>query len=166
MSMTDPRTTYSRAEYVSDAVVHVSGLVLVLVSVPVLITLTAFLRGDAAAMVGTSVYGATLILMILCSGLYNIIGHGPRAWLFQRLDHSAIYAKIAGTYTPFALLSGQGGWLLTGLWLAALVGMGAEARLSRPLPRAGHRPLPRHGLGGCGLRRQLHRPGSPPPSSP
>lgn len=126
MSMSDPRTDYSRAEYLSDAVVHVSGLVLVLVSVPVLITLTAFLRGDAAAMVGTSVYGATLILMILCSGLYNVIGHGPRAWLFQRLDHSAIYAKIAGTYTPFALLSGQGGWLVTGLWLAAIFGMGLK----------------------------------------
>ncbi|HQY44230.1 MAG TPA: hemolysin III family protein [Paracoccaceae bacterium] len=118
-----PRTGYSRAEYLSDAVVHVLGIALVLASVPVLITLTAFLRGDAPAMVGTSVYGLSLLAMILCSGLYNMIGQGRWAWLLQRLDHSAIYAKIAGTYTPFALLSGHGGWLVAGLWVAALLGM-------------------------------------------
>jgi hemolysin III len=126
MTLLATRSGYSRAEYLSDAVVHVTGSVLVLVSVPVLITLTAFLRGDAQAMIGTTVYGLTLAGMILCSGLYNIIGQGRWAWLLQRLDHSAIYAKIAGTYTPFALLSGQGGWLLTGLWLAALAGMGLK----------------------------------------
>lgn len=118
-----PRTAYSRAEYLSDAMVHVLGTVVVLASVPVLITLTAFLRGDALSIVGTSVYGATLLAMIVCSALYNVIGQGRWAWLLQRLDHSAIYAKIAGTYTPFALLSGQGGWLVAGLWVAAGVGM-------------------------------------------
>ena len=118
-----PRTAYSRAEYLSDAVVHVLGTVVVLASVPVLITLTALLRGDARSIVGTSVYGATLLAMIVCSALYNVIGQGRWAWLLQRLDHSAIYAKIAGTYTPFALLSGHGGWLVAGLWVAAGVGM-------------------------------------------
>ena len=77
---------------------------------------------------GTTVYGLTLIAMILCSALYNIIGHGRWAWLLQRLDHSAIYAKIAGTYTPFTLLSGSHApWLLAGLWGAALAGMGLKA---------------------------------------
>lgn len=118
-----PRTAYSRAEYLSDAVVHVLGTVVVLASVPVLITLTALLHGDARSIVGTSVYGATLLAMIVCSALYNVIGQGRWAWLLQRLDHSAIYAKIAGTYTPFALLSGHGGWLVAGLWVAAGVGM-------------------------------------------
>lgn len=118
-----PRTAYSRAEYLSDAVVHVLGTVVVLASVPVLITLTALLHGDARSIVGTSIYGATLLAMIVCSALYNVIGQGRWAWLLQRLDHSAIYAKIAGTYTPFALLSGHGGWLVAGLWVAAGVGM-------------------------------------------
>ena len=118
-----PRTGYSRAEYVSDAVVHVSGLVIVLLSVPVLITLAAVLRGDVPALVGTAVYGVSLIAMILFSALYNIVGAGKWAWLLQRLDHSAIYAKIAGTYTPFVLLSGHGGWLIAWLWAAALAGI-------------------------------------------
>lgn len=136
MSLLDTRTHYSRAEFLSDAVVHVLGLVFVLISVPVLITVTAFVRGDAPAMIGTVVYGATLLLMILCSGLYNTVGHGNWSWLLQRLDHSAIYAKIAGTYTPFALLSGQGGWLVAGLWGAALAGMGLKLFSPRRFRRA------------------------------
>ncbi len=123
MSLLITRIGYSRAEYLSDAIVHLAGLVIVLVSIPVLITLTALLRGDMAALVGSTVYGLTFLAMILFSGLYNMLGGGRWTWLLQRLDHSAIYAKIAGTYTPFALLTGKGGWFLTLIWLAALAGM-------------------------------------------
>ena len=119
--------TYSRAERVSDAVVHVMGLMLVLMAVPVLIVLTALYRGDAASVTGVSIYGAALIAMILCSALYNIgetSGWGTaREWLFRRLDHSAIYLKIAGTYTPFTLLSGHGVALTAGVWAAAIAGI-------------------------------------------
>ena len=65
------RTAYSRAEQISDAVVHVTGLSLVLMAVPVLIVLTALFRGDAAS-TGVSIYGGALVAMILCSALYNI----------------------------------------------------------------------------------------------
>jgi hemolysin III len=126
MKLLSPRTAYSRAEYLSDTIVHVSGLVIVLICVPILITLAAVWRGDTPALVGTTVYGLSLVAMILCSALYNIIGTGRWAWLLQRLDHSAIYAKIAGTYTPFVLLSGQNGWLIVGMWAAAFVGMGLK----------------------------------------
>lgn len=126
--MTGPfRTAYSRAETISDAVVHVTGLTLVLMAVPVLIVLTALYRGDAASVAGVSVYGGALVMMILFSGLYNIgvsSGWGrARDWLLQRLDHSAIYLKIAGTYTPFTLLSGHGIALTLGVWAAALTGV-------------------------------------------
>ncbi|SFE50004.1 hemolysin III [Roseivivax sediminis] len=100
-------------------VVHVAALVLALAAVPVLITLTAVWRGDAAGIAGVSVYGVTLILMLLCSLLYNHVGRPRWTGLFRRLDHSAIHFKIAGTYTPFALLSGAGGTLLTVIWTAA-----------------------------------------------
>lgn len=117
------RPAYSRAEVVSDWVVHVAGLVAVVAAVPVLIVVTALHRGDAPAIVGASVYGATLVLMILCSALYHFIRRPDWAWLLQRLDHSAIYLKIAGTYTPFTLMTGQGAMLLAGLWGAALTGL-------------------------------------------
>ena len=122
----DERTEYSRAELISDAVVHVTGLAAVTAAVPVLIVLTVMLRGDAASVTGASIYGGTLILMILCSALYNMIQRPDWSWLLRRMDHSAIYLKIAGTYTPFVLITGEGIVMAAGLWTAALVGVGLK----------------------------------------
>ena len=121
------RPTYSRAERLSDAVVHVTGLTAALAAVPVLIFAAASLRGDAAAIFGTSVYGATLLAMIGCSALFNMTSRADWAWVLQRLDHGAIYLKIAGTYTPFALMTGQGGGLAAAIWVAAAVGVVLKA---------------------------------------
>ncbi len=121
--MSSSARVYSRAEYLSDAVVHVVGMAAALGGVPALIVVTALLRGDAASLAGVSVYGGALALMILCSALYNMIDRADWAWLLRRLDHSAIYVKIAGTYTPFVIVSGQGFGLLAGLWGAALAGV-------------------------------------------
>lgn len=126
MPLLESRTAYSRAERLSDAVIHVSGLAAVLIAVPALITVTVVLGGDFTALLAISVYGATLVAMILCSALYNMVPHPDWSGLLQRLDHSAIYAKIAGTYTPFTLLGGHGAWLLAGLWGAALAGIGLK----------------------------------------
>jgi hemolysin III len=114
---------YSRAEYLSDAAVHVAGLTLALMAVPALIVSAVLVRGDATALVAVSVYGAALILMLACSALYNMVLRPDWTWLLKRLDHSAIYMKIAGTFTPFTLMSGQGIALTLGLWAAALLGI-------------------------------------------
>ncbi len=121
-----PRPAYSRAEDLSDAAVHVAGIALIVLAVPGLIWLTALTRDDAPALVAVGIYGAGLAAMILFSALYNL--NRREAWrgLLQRLDHSAIYVKIAGTYTPFALLSGQGLALTAGLWGTALLGVGLK----------------------------------------
>ncbi len=118
-----PRPAYTRSERISDGIVHVMGTVLGLAAVPVLITLTAMLRGDAAAVTGASIYGATLIAMLLCSATYNMVPSGWWEGVLRRMDHSAIYLKIAGTYTAFALISGTGTTLVAGLWVAAAIGM-------------------------------------------
>ncbi|MHA6347130.1 PAQR family membrane homeostasis protein TrhA [Roseivivax sp. CAU 1761] len=110
---------YSRAELLSDALVHLAGLVLALAAVPVLITLTAIWRGDALGIAAVSVYGVTLIAMLVCSLLYNHLTRPGWTDLLRRLDHSAIHFKIAGTYTPFALFSGTGTGLLTVIWTVA-----------------------------------------------
>lgn len=130
------RPAYSRAERMSDAVVHVAGLAAVAAAVPVLIVLAAQVRGDAAAVFGTAVYGASLGAMILCSALFNMIPRPDWAWVLQRLDHAAIYLKIAGTYTPFVLLTGQGGALAVMVWIAAALGVALKTvspRRFRPL---------------------------------
>lgn len=108
-----------------DAVVHVSGLAMAAVAVPTLIALAAIWNGSGPVVAGVSVYGASLLAMLLFSALYNMIPGGSWTAVLRRLDHSAIYFKIAGTFTPFAALSGgPGGHLLAGLWGAALAGTG------------------------------------------
>jgi hemolysin III len=122
-SCSTSRRDYSRAERITDAAVHVAGLALALLGVPILVTLAVSWRGDPGTVMAASLYGATLLAMIGCSALYNMT-HGC-AWtgVFRRMDHTAIYLKIAGTYTPFAVLSGaQAGPLLVTLWGAAAVG--------------------------------------------
>lgn len=114
-----------------DALVHGIGLVAAGVAVPVLILLAALWHGTATALLATGIYSAALIAMLVCSALYH---HLPRPswkpWLL-RLDHSAIYVKIAGTYTPFAILSGgAGGGLVAGLWGAAVAGCGVQMMFS------------------------------------
>lgn len=126
MQLLEKRQDYTRSEWISDAVIHVSGVIVVLAAVPTLITLTALWRGDFTALLAISVYGAALIAMITCSALYNMIASPGCGHVLKRLDHSAIYVKIAGTYTPFTLLSGQGLWLLALLWGAALAGVGIK----------------------------------------
>jgi hemolysin III len=119
------RHNYTAAERLSDAVVHITGLTVALMAVPVLVTLAIVLRGDAPAVISTTLYGVALVAMLLCSALYNMAGNPKWRALFRHFDHTAIFIKIAATYTPFILLSGgQGAWLLPGLWGAAFLGSG------------------------------------------
>lgn len=114
---------YSRAEYISDAVVHVSGLTLALIAAPILITLTAIWTGETRAITAVSVYAVSLIAMLLCSALYNMITNAEWTDRLRRLDQSAIYMKIAGTYTPFLILtSSKPGWILALIWTVAIAG--------------------------------------------
>jgi hemolysin III len=118
-----PRQSYSPAESFSDLVVHVSGVGLAAVAAPVLVALAIWLHGSATAVASASVYGLTLLAMLLCSALYNTVGQRRFGPLLKRLDHSAIYTKIAGTYTPLGLLAGgHGATLVAGLWVVAAVG--------------------------------------------
>ena len=117
----------SRAETRGDAIVHATGLLAALIGVPVLLTLAALWHGSATAFAAAAIYSAALLAMLGCSFAYH---HLPRpAWrpVLLRLDHSAIYVKIAGTYTPFALLSGgAGSGLVAGLWATAAAGCGLQ----------------------------------------
>lgn len=116
---------YSQTERLSDAIVHVTGLTAVAIGVPVLIALGVFLHGSGAALVGLLVYAGALAAMIGFSALYHMVRHPTLTPIFRRLDHSAIYWKIAGTYTPFTVLSGgHGAGLVAGLWAAAAAGTG------------------------------------------
>jgi len=124
---------YSRGERIADAVLHIIGVSAALAAVPVLVTLVAIRYGDGPTIAATAVYGAALITMLALSAAYHLVRR-PRLkeWL-RRCDHAAIYVKIAGTYTPFAVLSAgaQAAALLTGVWIAALAGLALKLAAPR-----------------------------------
>ena len=72
------RTGYSRAENVSDAAVHLSGIAMGLIAAPILIGLAVLLHHDPAAIAGTSVYGVAMVAMLVCSALYNMARQARR----------------------------------------------------------------------------------------
>lgn len=122
---------YSRAEFLSDAAVHVTGVLAALIAVPVLITLVAVWFGDATTLIAATVYGLSVIAMFVASAFNNMVTLPDWKDLLRRIDQSAIYVKIAGSYTPLAVLTGtHAGFFLTGVWGAALAG--ASLRLFSP----------------------------------
>ncbi len=118
--------TYTDRETKVDAAIHYLGLASVMLAVPLLIgaaLMRTWLDGAGSILLAVSIYGVTFVAMIGASALFNLGLRPALSWLFQRLDHAAIYLKIAGTYTPFTLITGQGLWLLGGLWAAAACGV-------------------------------------------
>jgi hemolysin III len=126
----------SRTEEIANAVTHGVGAGLFAAGAAVLVTLAA-LRGDARHVVACSVYAITLVLFYSVSTLYHAL-RGPRVKrVFRILDHAAIYLLIAGSYTPFLLVSLRGvwGWSLFGLvWGLAVLGIVFKSRWTGRLP--------------------------------
>lgn len=118
----------SRAEQMADTTVHVIGVVGALAAVPVMITLAAVWRDEGALIAAVAVYGISLLAMFSISAWYNIaairLSQGRLLEYLRRLDHATIYVKIAGTYTPYAVITGGplGRWLLIGVWAGAVIG--------------------------------------------
>ncbi len=112
----------SNRERRADGAIHRIGIAAALLGAAVLLAQTT---ETARALVAAAVYGAGLVAMIGCSAAYNIATAPARIALLRRCDRAAIYAMIAGSYTPFALVGmGPAGlWLLVPVWAIALSGM-------------------------------------------
>jgi hemolysin III len=111
---------------------HLAGAALALTGATVLVVLGA-MKADPWRIVSFSIYGTTLILLYLASTLYHSTRGRTKA-VFRTLDHCSIYLLIAGTYTPFALvtLRGAWGWSLFGtVWALAAAGIVQECVLAR-----------------------------------
>ncbi len=122
-----------------NTVSHLVGALLALVGGVVLVAVAAS-SGDRWKIVSFSIYALTLVLMYSFSALYHNASHRGRAKLILRtLDHNSIYLLIAGSYTPFSLVSLRGpwGWSLFGaLWVLALLGIVQELWRRRKEARA------------------------------
>jgi hemolysin III len=107
-----------------NSITHLLGSVFALIGLIVLV-IRAALAGDPWKIISCSIFGVTLVVLYTSSSLYHSI-HGASKKLFQKIDHSAIYLLIAGSYTPFTLvtLRGAWGWSLFGaVWGLAVIGI-------------------------------------------
>lgn len=111
-------------DILANAITHGIGAGLAIAGAVCLIV--ASTRGSALVIVSCSIFSATLILVYICSTLYHSLVRTRARPVFHILDHSSIYLLIAGTYTPFTLVSLRGplGWWVFGVeWALALAGV-------------------------------------------
>ncbi len=115
----------SVGEEIANSLSHGVGFLVAGIGMPFLLAAAAR-HGGVEPIAGASVFGVTMLLLYLSSTLYHALSRSGARRVLRKLDHSAIYLLIAGTYTPFTLgvLRGPWGWTLFGLvWGLALVGV-------------------------------------------
>ena len=121
-----------------NSISHLVGASLALVGGAVLIT-QASIDGGIGKIVSYTIYAVTLFILYLSSTLYHSVSGSTKEFL-QKVDHQAIYLLIAGTYTPFIVMTMNGQPRLT--MLGAVWGMAAFGMILDALPRRGARILP------------------------
>lgn len=122
-----PRQT--RGEEIANSITHGIGAGLAVAGLVLMVVFSA-LNGSAWHVVGTAIFGATLVLLYLSSTLYHALPQPRVKRVFRVFDHSSIYLLIAGTYTPFTLvtLRGPWGWTIFGvIWGLAAAGVTFKA---------------------------------------
>ena len=118
-------TPYGFWEELFNSITHGMGLLLSIAALVLLIVFSS-IYGDAAHVVSCTIFGVTLILLYSASTLYHSFQKPRIKRIFKIMDHSCIYLLIAGTYTPFLLvtLSGVLGWTMFAvIWSLALLGV-------------------------------------------
>ncbi|HQO05359.1 MAG TPA: hemolysin III family protein [Fervidobacterium sp.] len=116
---------YTMGEEIANSVTHGVGALLSIAGLVLLIVFSAF-TANSLTITSFTIYGASLFLLYLISTLYHAIQHKKTKFIFEIMDHSAIYLLIAGTYTPFCLVSLKGalGWTIFGIvWGCAALGI-------------------------------------------
>lgn len=119
-------TAYSFAEEVANAVTHGIGALMSIAALVVMIWYAATRSGAVSSVVSASIFGSAMIILYTASTLYHAVPKGRLKGILQVFDHGAIYLMIAGSYTPFCLVSLHGpvGWTLCAIvWSIALFGM-------------------------------------------
>lgn len=116
---------YSLGEEIFNSTSHGIGALLSLAATVIMAVLSAG-KGSALGTFASVAFGLTLILLYTSSTLYHAITHPGAKRIFQILDHCTIFLLIAGSYTPYALLTigGTPGWVIFSIvWASALTGI-------------------------------------------
>lgn len=125
--MNETKTKKSLLREPVSGLTHLGAAVAALIGLIVLLVVG---RGNPMKEVALLIYGLSLILLLSASAAYHLVNSSPRVvgWL-RKLDHSAIYLLIAGTYTPICLYFFTGFWrwgILLIVWTMAVVGVGVK----------------------------------------
>lgn len=117
--------SYSIKEEIANSVSHGLGVIAGIVAL-VLMLLKGQDHLTPIQLTGVTIYGASIIVLFLCSTLYHSVSHSGWKHKLKIADHCAIYCLIAGTYTPLMLISLQGTQsivILTAIWSLAIGGI-------------------------------------------
>jgi hemolysin III len=129
----DPSTRRRRLEgEIFNGATHLVGALLALAGL-ILLVVRGVESRDPWKIGSFAVYGGMLLALYVVSTLYHVVS-GRAKRVFRKLDHLTIYLVIAGTYTPFALVSLRGPWgwgLLASVWSLAAIGIAQEFLLPR-----------------------------------
>ena len=116
---------YSRSETVADGTVHVLGLGIAIPAVTLLLINAA---EHGVLIVATTIYSVSVVASLSASAIYHLMPFDRTRPLLRRMDHAAIYFKIAGTYTPIVMVIGTGFAyaVLALVWVLAILGATAK----------------------------------------
>ena len=119
---------YSAAEEIAHTITHAVGALLSIVGLALMVAFSSS-NGDVWHIVSSSIFGTALVILYSASSLYHGVRNLHAKRVLQQVDHAAIYLLIAGTYTPFLLVSLRGVWgwsLFAVIWSIAIAGMALE----------------------------------------
>ena len=120
---------YTLGEEITNAIIHGLGALLGIAALVLCVVFSA-IHGNPYAVVSSSIYGATLVILYTISCLYHSLKANNAKRIFRIIDHCSIYLLIAGTYTPYTLvtLNGTIGWITFGIiWASAILGITLNA---------------------------------------
>ncbi len=126
------KSIYSTSEEIANAVTHGVAALMSIAGLAILVGFAVAYSGSPTVITAVSVFGASMIFLYVASTLYHAIPNPKAKQILQRLDHSMIFVLIAGSYTPFCLVTLKG---VTGIglciavWSIAIVGIALQGVL-------------------------------------
>ncbi len=126
----DSYPAYAPSERLADGIIHAIGVVLAITGAVALIVIAATVAGGGTV-AAVAIYSGALIATFTASAFYHMTPWEQLRPMLRRIDHAAIYLKIAGTYTPLVVLIGSAfAYAVLGVVWALALG-GAVLRLFR-----------------------------------
>ncbi|PQL06650.1 PAQR family membrane homeostasis protein TrhA [Pantoea ananatis] len=121
-----PTQGYPLAEEIANSISHGLGCLFGIVGLMLLLNKASVMDAGLTAIISSSLYGGSMILLFLASTLYHAVSHPRAKRVLKKVDHCAIYLLIAGTYTPFLMVGLQSPLaygLMAVIWGLALLGI-------------------------------------------